>query len=183
MDDTLFRLVENLEVWNAFTWGEHVWTHLYDEIKNVIEKYNDEHYFGLKKDRKYIHTNTWTGFVFAFLVWIFESFKRCNRLWIKDPEVIPRALGWSKRSIFRRSDYCCLFAKVSRTTTDMRPTKAEYESSWWIHSHAFFQQHIPKALVLARERNDEVGAGRGKDVKVGRREDVVDCEGEQKKAA
>nr|GEZ43549.1 nucleotide-binding alpha-beta plait domain-containing protein [Tanacetum cinerariifolium] len=57
MDDTLSQLVENLEAWNAFSWGEHIWTHLYDEIKNVIEKHSDEHYFGLKKDRSFI--NKW----------------------------------------------------------------------------------------------------------------------------
>ncbi|GJT94642.1 phospholipase-like protein [Tanacetum coccineum] len=53
MDDTLFWLVENLEDWNCFPWGEHIWTHLYDEIKNVIEKHSDEHYFGMKKDRMF----------------------------------------------------------------------------------------------------------------------------------
>nr|GEX82736.1 phospholipase-like protein [Tanacetum cinerariifolium] len=66
VDDTLFRLVENLEYWKCFPWGEHIWTHLYDEIKNVIEKHNDEHYFGMKKDRMYVPTYTLSGFVFAF---------------------------------------------------------------------------------------------------------------------
>ncbi|GJS66513.1 hypothetical protein Tco_0681077 [Tanacetum coccineum] len=148
VDDTLFRLVENLEDWNCFPWGEHIWTHLYDEIKNVIEKHSDEHYFGMKKDRMYVPTYTLSGFVFAFQVWIFESFERCNCWWIKDPKVIPRALGWSKKSIFKRSDCCYLFAKESTTTTDIRPTIAEYESSWWIRNHVFFWQHVPKAPVI-----------------------------------
>ncbi|GJX05263.1 phospholipase-like protein [Tanacetum coccineum] len=115
-------------------------------IKNVIEKHSDEHYFGLKKDRMYVPTYTLSGFVFAFQVWIFKSFERCNCWWIKDPKVIPRALGWSKKSIFKRSDCCYLFAKESTTTTDIRPTIVEYESSWWIRNH-----------VLARERNEEYG--------------------------
>ncbi|GJS74287.1 hypothetical protein Tco_0707128 [Tanacetum coccineum] len=129
-----FALITALE-------GEHVWTRLYDSIKNVILKHSDAHYFGLKKDRKYVPTYTLVGFVFAFQVWIFESFERCNRWWINDPQVIPRALGWYKKSIFKRSDCSYLFAKESKTTTDIRPTKAEYESSWWIHSHASFQQY------------------------------------------
>ncbi|GKB34346.1 hypothetical protein Tco_0879288 [Tanacetum coccineum] len=66
VDDTLFRLVKNLEDWNCFPWGEHIWTHLYDEIKNVIEKHIDEHYFGMKKDHMYVPTYTLSGFVFAF---------------------------------------------------------------------------------------------------------------------
>ncbi|GJS31435.1 phospholipase-like protein, partial [Tanacetum coccineum] len=91
VDDSLFGLVENLEAWNVFPWGEHVWTQLYDSIKNVIVKHNDTHYLGLKKDRNYVPTYTLTGFVFAF--------------------------------------------QDSKTNTDIRPTRAEYESSWWIESN------------------------------------------------
>ncbi|GJT59762.1 phospholipase-like protein [Tanacetum coccineum] len=148
VDDTLFRLVESLEDWNCFPWGEHIWTHLYDQIQNVIEKHSDEHYFGMKKDPKYVPMYTLSGFVFAFQVWIFESFERCNCWWSKDPNVIPRAVGWSKKSIFNRSDCGYLFAKQSTTTSEIRPSKAEYESSWWIRSQLFFRQHIPKALAL-----------------------------------
>ncbi|GJY56109.1 phospholipase-like protein, partial [Tanacetum coccineum] len=36
VDDSLFGLVENLKAWNVFPWGEHVWTQLYDSIKNVV---------------------------------------------------------------------------------------------------------------------------------------------------
>ncbi|GJV50858.1 phospholipase-like protein [Tanacetum coccineum] len=138
VDDTLFRLVESLEDWNCFPWGEHIWTHLYDHIQNVIEKHSDEHYFGMKKDPKYVPMYTLSGFVFAFQVWIFESFERCNCWWSKDPNVIPRAVGWSK----------------SLSLTDLivvtflrRPSKAEYESSWWIRSQLIFRQHVPKDPV------------------------------------
>ncbi|GKE46647.1 hypothetical protein Tco_1477905 [Tanacetum coccineum] len=63
----------------------------------------------------YVPTYTWSGFVFAFQVWIFESFERFNCSWIKDPKVILRALGWSKKSIFKRSDCCYLFAKLEKS--------------------------------------------------------------------
>ena len=39
IEDTLLRLVENLEEWNAFPWGEHIWRHLYDQIINVVQKH------------------------------------------------------------------------------------------------------------------------------------------------
>ncbi|GJZ46477.1 phospholipase-like protein [Tanacetum coccineum] len=32
----------------------------------------------------------------------------------------------------------------SKTNTDIRPTRAEYESSWWIESNVFFEHRIPK---------------------------------------
>ncbi|GJV24201.1 phospholipase-like protein [Tanacetum coccineum] len=46
VDDTLFTLVENIEAWNSFPWGEHLWCHLYNEIKNLKERHGDEHYYG-----------------------------------------------------------------------------------------------------------------------------------------
>ncbi|GJW04919.1 phospholipase-like protein [Tanacetum coccineum] len=152
VDDTLFRL-------------------------NVIEKHSDDHYFGMKRDRMYVHMYTFSGFVFAFQVLIFESFERCNCWWIKDPNVIPRAVGWSKKSIFNRSDCGYLFAKESTTTSDIRPTKAEYESSWWIRSQPkkWIKDEVISQLnlcvfkletiiqVLARERKNEYGLLQFKD--------------------
>ncbi|GJX61971.1 hypothetical protein Tco_0294871, partial [Tanacetum coccineum] len=93
--------------------GEHLWCHLYDEIKNLKQRHSDEHYYGLKKDRNYVPTYTLSGFLFAFQIWILETFEICESWWIKDPKVIPRALGWSKKSLFTRSDYSYLFAKGS----------------------------------------------------------------------
>ncbi|GJV21378.1 hypothetical protein Tco_1370398 [Tanacetum coccineum] len=81
VDDTLFSLVENIEAWNSFPWGEHLWCHLYDEIKNLKERHGDEHYYGLFKDRNYVPTYTLFGFVFAFqgssyqrTSWSFETY-------------------------------------------------------------------------------------------------------------
>ncbi|GJW49971.1 RNA-directed DNA polymerase, eukaryota [Tanacetum coccineum] len=36
----------------------------------------------------------------------------------------------------------------STTTSDIRPTNVEYESSWRIRSQLFFRQHVPKASVV-----------------------------------
>nr|GEU49327.1 phospholipase-like protein [Tanacetum cinerariifolium] len=80
VDDSLFGLVENLEACNVFPWGEHVWTQLYDSIKNVVVKHSDTHYLGLKKDRNYVPTYTLTGFVFAFQVLVLERNDKLERL-------------------------------------------------------------------------------------------------------
>ncbi|GJS33408.1 phospholipase-like protein [Tanacetum coccineum] len=101
MDDTLFSLVENIVACNLFPWGEHLWCHLYDEIKNLKERHDDEHYYGLFKDRNYVPTYTLSGFVFAF--------------------------------------------QESRSTSDLRPTIAEYQSSWWIDNNLYFQEFVPRA--------------------------------------
>ena len=79
VDDKLMRLVESLEAWNAFPWGEHIWTHLYDQIADVIRKHSQNHLQRLKKDPMYVPTYTLGGFVFAFqvnvipLILFFES--------------------------------------------------------------------------------------------------------------
>nr|GEU99371.1 hypothetical protein [Tanacetum cinerariifolium] len=80
-------------------------------FKNLKQRHSDEHYYMLKKDRNYVPTYTLSGFVFAFQIWILETLERCESWWIKDPKVIPRALGWSKKSLSTRSDYSYLFAK------------------------------------------------------------------------
>ncbi|GJZ34134.1 hypothetical protein Tco_0579570, partial [Tanacetum coccineum] len=32
----------------------------------------------------------------------------------------------------------------SKTNIDIRPTRVEYQSSWWIESNVFFEHHVPK---------------------------------------
>ncbi|GJW64078.1 RNA-directed DNA polymerase, eukaryota, reverse transcriptase zinc-binding domain protein, partial [Tanacetum coccineum] len=109
VDDTLFRLVENLEAWNSFPWGENLWCHLYDEIKNLKQRHSDEHYYGLKKDRNYVPTYMLSGFVFAF--------------------------------------------QKSRSTSDLRPTIPEYQSSWWIDNNVYFQEHVPRAPPIKEQHS------------------------------
>ncbi|GJT78233.1 hypothetical protein Tco_1044958 [Tanacetum coccineum] len=173
-------IVTNLDVIGVIE-DEEMFGKLYDgdSIRLCLLLALEVIFMGLKKDHKYVPTYTLVGFVFAFQVWILESFEGCNRWWINHPQVIPRALGWSKKSIFKRSDCCYLFAQESRTTTDIRPTRAEYESSWWIHSNAFFSTtrsqasghrtshpfsslsfkvgEVTQTSVLALERNHKLG--------------------------
>ncbi|GJU61186.1 phospholipase-like protein [Tanacetum coccineum] len=42
-------------------------------------------------------------------------------------------------------DYPFLFAKESRSTSDLRPTIAKYQSSWWIDNNLYFQEFVPRA--------------------------------------
>ncbi|PWA71826.1 phospholipase-like protein [Artemisia annua] len=149
VDDTLMRLVENLDAWNAFPWGEHIWTHLYNQLQNVMDKHTDKHLLGLKKNPTSVPTYTLGGFVFAFQIWILETFERCERWWTKNPNVTPRAIAWSRKSIFKRSDRSSLFAKDSTTRLDLRPNAIEYECSWWIDSQIFFQNYVPRAAVTS----------------------------------
>ncbi|GKC22821.1 hypothetical protein Tco_1024971, partial [Tanacetum coccineum] len=45
-----------------------------------------------------------------------------------------------------------LFAKESRSTSDLRPIIAKYQSSWWIDNNVYFQEHVPQAPPI-KEHN------------------------------
>nr|GEX80485.1 phospholipase-like protein [Tanacetum cinerariifolium] len=99
----------------------------------------DEEIFGKLSDDDAIRL----CLLLALAIWILETFERCESWWIKDPKV--RALGWSKKSLFTRSDYPYLFSKESRPTSELRPTIAEYQSSWWIDNNLYFQEFVHRA--------------------------------------
>nr|GEV83221.1 phospholipase-like protein [Tanacetum cinerariifolium] len=102
VDDTLMRLVESLEAWNAFPWGEHICMQLYDEIMNVVDNHKSEHLEGLHKSRKYVPTYTLGGFVWSFKVCILESFEMGNHWWNKLSEAIPREDFILEKEFMRR---------------------------------------------------------------------------------
>lgn len=54
VDDVYLRMVENIDNWNDFNWGEHIWRQLYDAIRNTYSKQKLEY--------------SLAGFVFAFKV-------------------------------------------------------------------------------------------------------------------
>ncbi|PWA49609.1 phospholipase-like protein [Artemisia annua] len=113
VDDIFLRMVEDLDEWNAFPWGEHVWRQLYDSIRNVSSK----HIPGYREitgvnESKDLPTYSLNGFVAAFKIWIIESSDKSKNWWNKTPGVIPRALAWSKHTSLRQTDYFDqLFAK------------------------------------------------------------------------
>ncbi|PWA54383.1 proteasome 20S beta1 subunit [Artemisia annua] len=92
VDDTLMRLVEDLEARNEFTWGEHIWRQLYDQINDVVSNHRIEHIDGLNRSSN----------MFPHIcVGIYMGFQG-SRWWIKETDVIPRALAWSKMATFTK---------------------------------------------------------------------------------
>lgn len=87
VDDVFLRMVERLDCWNSFPWGEHIWRQLYDAIRNVAGNHKSEHITGLRKSSKYVPSYSLSGFLFAFKVCTFtyinfihcfiQSFKKC----------------------------------------------------------------------------------------------------------
>ncbi|GJU80594.1 phospholipase-like, aminotransferase-like mobile domain protein, partial [Tanacetum coccineum] len=68
VDDAFLRMVNYLDAWNSFPWGEHIWRQLYDSIRNVCSKHKLEHLDGLRKNRNHVPSYTLSGFLFCFQV-------------------------------------------------------------------------------------------------------------------
>nr|GEV09333.1 zinc knuckle CX2CX4HX4C [Tanacetum cinerariifolium] len=156
---------DNLSMSNSFSTlnekegdDEEYVQNVYDESANLLQNkkaggssyftattvYNhkSEHLEGLHKSCNYVPTYTLFGFVWAFK--ILEFVERNNRWWNKVVESIPRGVGWSKKAIFKRSDYSTLFCKESNPIFDLRPTLAEYQSDWWTSTIDFLQVYVPR---------------------------------------
>ncbi|PWA92301.1 phospholipase-like, Aminotransferase-like mobile domain protein [Artemisia annua] len=119
VEDTLLRLVENLDEWNAYPWGEHIWRHLYNQLLNVVHKQKWTHLHGLNRVSNYIPSYTLSGFVWVFKIWILESFESSIEWWNKSPNVTPRGIAWTRRQIFKRYDFSALFGKRSSNLIGM----------------------------------------------------------------
>ncbi|PWA42726.1 phospholipase-like protein [Artemisia annua] len=66
VDDKLLRLVDDLQAWNSFPWGEHIWRQLYNHLLNVVSRHRFQHLKGLEASSKFVPTYTLSGFVWAF---------------------------------------------------------------------------------------------------------------------
>lgn len=72
VDDVYLRMVENLDAWDEFAWGEHIWRELYAAIRNVNSNHKDEHHKALDKDPKFVPSYSLSGFILCFKVCIFS---------------------------------------------------------------------------------------------------------------
>ncbi|GJR57857.1 phospholipase-like protein, partial [Tanacetum coccineum] len=98
----------------------------------------------LSKSQNYVPTYTLSGFVWSFKIWILESFEGSLIWWNRDPEIIPRGLAWSRKQLFKRSDYSLLFGKDSLVNLDLTPTISEQQTVWYMAFRKFFMSYIPR---------------------------------------
>ncbi|GKE00126.1 hypothetical protein Tco_1388109, partial [Tanacetum coccineum] len=90
IDGVFLRMVDNLEAWNDFPWGEHIWRELYAAIRNVNSKHKDEHHKALEKNQRFVPSYLLSRFLLCFKIWIRESSSVTDRWWSKLSEVILR---------------------------------------------------------------------------------------------
>ncbi|GKB32636.1 phospholipase-like, aminotransferase-like mobile domain protein [Tanacetum coccineum] len=68
VDDVFLRMVEDLDIWNNFPWGEYMWRELYGAIRNVNLNHKQEHLKALEINPNFVLTYSLSGFLLAFKV-------------------------------------------------------------------------------------------------------------------
>ncbi|PWA54623.1 phospholipase-like, Aminotransferase-like mobile domain protein [Artemisia annua] len=134
VEDTLLRLVQNLDEWNAYPWGEHIWRHLYNQLLNVVHKQKWTHLHGLNSVSNYIPSYSLSGFVWVFK--ILESFESSIEWWNKSPNVTPRGIAWIEDK-FSSAPISLLYLE--------RPTIEAQQSDWYVLYREFAMEYVPRA--------------------------------------
>ncbi|GJU08127.1 phospholipase-like protein [Tanacetum coccineum] len=134
----LVTLVENLDAWNDYPWGEYMWSKFYEMTVNIVYEYRQHHLDEEKKNPNYNATYNLYGFAWAFKIWILESYPNSKQWWSKKDNVIPRCLAWTNITKFDKSHYNRLFGPDSIPIVNLDPTPAEKIQAWFDISIPFF---------------------------------------------
>ncbi|GJY72563.1 hypothetical protein Tco_0476266 [Tanacetum coccineum] len=130
-------LVDDLDAWNAFHWGEYMWEKFYNRTVNVVSRHTEHHLPQLKKNPNFNATYTLYGFAWAFK--ILESYPNSKKWWSKKANVIPRGLAWSKVTMFEKSDYEELFGPMSNPNVPLIASPEEMSHAWFKDSAKFIK--------------------------------------------
>ncbi|GJR47675.1 phospholipase-like, aminotransferase-like mobile domain protein [Tanacetum coccineum] len=192
VDDVFLKMVEDLDVWNDFPWGEHMWRELYGAIRNVNLNHQQGHHKALEMNPNFVPTYSLSRFLLSFKIWILESSCVTDRWWCKRSEEIPRGCSRSKHLPFQNwENYGQLFPEAKKQNCDLYPNKCEAQSEWFKRSTGFFKMYTPRAppveygglfgaylkkLSLARTRRKKDGdAESGTDIaKISRKRSKLD---------
>ncbi|GKA99953.1 hypothetical protein Tco_0827947 [Tanacetum coccineum] len=117
---------------------------LVDEVPDTLMRLV-ENLEGLSKSKNYVPTYTLSGFVWSFKIWILETFEGSHNWWNRDPKIIPRGVKWSRKQLFKRSDYSLLFGKDSTVNLDLTPTKSEHQSDWNKFFREYYTAYVPRS--------------------------------------
>nr|GEV60179.1 hypothetical protein [Tanacetum cinerariifolium] len=132
-------LVDDLDAWNAFPWGEYMWQKFYNMTVNVVSRHTEHHLAQLKKNSNFNATYNLYGFAWAFKIWILESYLNSKKWRSKKSNVIPRGLAWSKVTMFEKSDYEELFRPMSNPNVPLIASLEEMSHAWFKDSTEFIK--------------------------------------------
>ncbi|GJS45806.1 phospholipase-like protein [Tanacetum coccineum] len=132
-------LVDDLDAWNAFLWGEYMWEKFYNRTVNVVSRHTEHHLAQLKKNPNFNATYNLYEFAWAFKIWILESYPKSKKWWSKKANVIPRGLAWSKVTMFEKSDFEELYGPMSNPNVPLIASPEEMSHAWFKDSAEFIK--------------------------------------------
>ncbi|GJT90720.1 uridine kinase-like protein [Tanacetum coccineum] len=138
IDVKLLRLVEDLDSWNTFPWGSYLWPLTYQQLRDSIPTRRETHLAMVAQGK--LPSYALSGFIWVFQIWIFEVFPIARRFNSRDPDAIPRAIGWRRSRPIRKENVCDFidFQEGFEPLSELVPTDAERSTPWWRASRRFF---------------------------------------------
>ncbi|GKC64813.1 hypothetical protein Tco_1097411, partial [Tanacetum coccineum] len=135
----ILTLVEDLFAWDAYPWGEYMWTYFYQRTLNVVPKHVEMNMKCKNQSGKKMATYNLNGFVWALKIWILESYPNSMLWWTKKPDIIPRGLAWLNCKKFEKTDYHRLLGPPSIPILELTPTNEELKETWLIRSLSYIK--------------------------------------------
>ncbi|GJR76400.1 hypothetical protein Tco_0088765 [Tanacetum coccineum] len=87
----LVTMVEDLDAWNDYSWGEYMWVKFYERTVNIVDEHRQHHLDEKKKNPNYNATYNLYGFAWAF--------KDCIPIVNLDPTPAEKIQAWFESSI------------------------------------------------------------------------------------
>ncbi|GJY55440.1 hypothetical protein Tco_0454555 [Tanacetum coccineum] len=152
----ILSLVEDIDSWNDYPWGEYMWEIFYKRTVNVVAIHRAYHLKKKKQNSDYYPTYNLYGFAWAFKIWILESYPNSKKWWSKTDNVLPRAFAWSNVTKFEKNDYNCLFGPDSNSNLELYATPVEKQTEWFIASNCVDLQHnsVSAVSVLSADSHE-----------------------------
>nr|GEU58604.1 phospholipase-like protein [Tanacetum cinerariifolium] len=127
VDDVFLRMVEDLDVWNDFPWGEHMWWDLYGDIKNVNLNHQQGHYKALEMNPNFVLTYSLSGFLLSFTKFLED---------VPGPSISHSEIGRIMGNFFTRRKN----QTVTSILTNVRPNQNGLKGAL-----IFFKMYTPRA--------------------------------------
>ncbi|GJW98684.1 phospholipase-like protein [Tanacetum coccineum] len=155
----LLGLVDDLSAWNDFPWGEYMWIELHKRVYNNDSKYRKRHLEKLAiMGPTFMPTYTLQGFVFAFKIWLLETYPNSKTWWVEEKNVIPRAVTWSDGTLFLKNDYDCLF-QASTSSDGLSKKKKSHVKHKSVVSHTHVRIEFHREVDVCTNVHHDVDEG------------------------
>ncbi|GJW57148.1 ulp1 protease family, C-terminal catalytic domain-containing protein [Tanacetum coccineum] len=152
----IVNLVDDFYKWDAFPWGEYMWSFFHKRDYNVAVSRRTFHLEKLASNPKYEANYVLYGFVFPLKV---KTFSNSIHWWRKDENLIPHGVAWSNGLKFKKSNYDRFFYSKNSTVNKLFPSAIEMNELWWRSSLDYFKKVTHSIPVL---RSATKGSSKGK---------------------